>query len=103
MAECVVDVFTLDAATSNSEQQTMAERASESTGATLVQFLRTAMHDESELPLYLQIAFQAYLAHHIFRIVSSWTLDKGCSTFINQIYQRLREAGKTLVFEGDNC
>ena len=102
MAERVVDVFTLGAATSDPEQQTMAERASESVGATLVQFLRTARHDDSELPLYLQIAFQAYLVHYICWIVSSWTLDKGCSTFINEIYQRLREAGETPVFEGDN-
>ena len=103
MAEQVVDVFTLDAATSNSEQQTMAERASESIGATLVQFLRTAMHDGSELPLYLQIAFQAYMVHHIYRIVSLWTLDKGCNTFINEIYRRLREVGKTPGFEGEIC
>ena len=102
MAERVVDVFTLDAATLNSEQQTMAERASESVGATLMQFLWTAMHDESELPLYLQIAFQAYLVHHIYWIVSSWTLDQARNTFINEIYRRLREAGKTPTFKGEN-
>ena len=71
MAKRVVDVFIFDPVTSNPEQQTMAERALESVGTTLVQFLQTARHDDSKLPLYLQIAFQAYLAHYICWIVSS--------------------------------
>ena len=101
MAERVLDVFKLGAATSGPEQKTMVDRASEIIGSTLIQFLRTARRDDPEVPLYLQIAFQACLTHHICWIISAWTLDEGHSAFINEIYQRLREGGKTPVCEDD--
>ena len=101
IAEHVVSVFKLDAMASEPEQQTVVNRVSESIGSTLMQFLRTAMRDDSEVPMYLQIAFQAYLTHHLCWIVSSWTLDKGRNAFINEIYQRLRETGKRSIFDYD--
>ena len=100
MAECVVNLFELDAVTSDPEQQIMVDNATESIGSTLVQSLRTARRDDS-IEMYLQIAFQAYLTSHLCRIVSSWTLDEGRSEFVNELYERLRESGKGSIFEGD--
>lgn len=97
MAERVVSVFQLDAMTSEPAQPIVANGASESIGSTLVQFLRTARRDDFEVPMYFQIAFQAYLTYHLCWIVSSWTLDEGCNAFINEIYKRLRDTGKKLT------
>lgn len=99
MADRVVSVFKLDGITSDPVQQVVVNRASESIGSTLVQFLRTAGRNDFEVPMYLQIAFQAYLARHLCWTVSSWTLDEGRNTFINEIYQRLWETGKKSIFE----
>jgi len=93
MAEYVVSIFELDAVTSDPEQQIMADKATESIGSTLVQFLQTARRDNF-IEMYLQIAFQAYLTSHLCWIVSSWTLDDGHSAFVNELYKRLQETGK---------
>lgn len=100
MAERVVSVFELDAVTSDPEQQIMVDKATESIGSTLVQFLRTARRDDF-IEMHLQIAFQAYLTSYLCWIVSSWTLDEGRSAFINVLYERLRETGKDSIFEDD--
>lgn len=95
MVDRVVSVFKLDAMTSDPAQQIVANSASESIGSTLVQFLRNPGRDDSEVQMYLQIAFQAYLTNHLCWIVSSWTFDQGHNAFINEIYQSLRDTGKT--------
>ncbi|KAF8552290.1 hypothetical protein OG21DRAFT_1511663 [Imleria badia] len=94
VADRVVSVFKLDAISSEPEQQIVVNRTSGSIGSTLVQFLRSGERADFEVPMYLQIAFQAYLTHQLCWIVSSWTLDSGCNAFINEIYQRLRETEK---------
>ncbi|KAI9569156.1 hypothetical protein HD554DRAFT_2093559 [Boletus coccyginus] len=96
MAEHVVSVFKLDAVTSDPEQQIMVDKATESIGSTLVQFLRTTRRDDF-IEMHLQIAFQAYLTSYLCRIVSSWTLDEGRSAFINVLYERLRETEKQTI------
>lgn len=98
MADRVLSAFKLehDFATFDPERQVMVNRVSESVGSTLVQSFRAVQPDD--LPMYLQIAFQAHLAHHLCWIVSFWTLDQGHSSFIEQIYQRLRDKGRRLIF-----
>ncbi|KAG9315526.1 WD40-repeat-containing domain protein [Chiua virens] len=47
--------------------------------------------------LYLPIALRAYLNHHLYRIISLWTVDKGGNDIITGIYKRVKESGMDLI------
>ena len=52
-----------------------------------------------DVGLYLPIAFQAYVSHYLFHIMSSWTIEKGHNEFIERIYEQLQKAGKISSFQ----
>ena len=94
MAECLAEdlAFTNVTTDLTKERMPAASRAVDYIGQVLVTSLGTATPED--LPMLLQIAFQAYLAFALCRTTSSWTCESGNNTFINEIYQRLREAGE---------
>ena len=99
IAECILGNLQSPPMISAEGANLATERVSERIGETLVDRLRC--EDLDELDLYLPIAFQAYLACHLCGIISSWTIEKGHSDLINEIYQRLQDDGRHPSFKCD--
>ncbi|KAG9315345.1 WD40-repeat-containing domain protein [Chiua virens] len=70
------------------EQSSAAQRASTTIKRTLV--LRLSGKSRNDMALVLPNLFQAYLACHLHRIISSWTLENGCDALVEGMYDRLR-------------
>ncbi|KAG9313678.1 hypothetical protein JVU11DRAFT_6023 [Chiua virens] len=96
MADCLVDDFKFQNVTAN-ELASTAQRFSKRIGHVLVDALGAGMSEE--IPMLLQIAFQAYLASELCQTISSWTLRSQSNTFIAGIYERVCKSGEGLKNE----
>ncbi|KAI9569171.1 hypothetical protein HD554DRAFT_2020913 [Boletus coccyginus] len=90
MADCLAEDFEFKNVSTNAtkEQTTAVQRASGTIGQVLVKSLGTKTPEN--IPMLLQIAFQAYLASALGQTASSWVFEPGHNAFINSIYQSLR-------------
>lgn len=94
MADCLADGFEFtNVTTGPTQEQILAvQRASGHLGLVLVKFLETKTPED--IPMSLQIAFQAYLASVLCDTASSWAFEPGQNAFMSGIYQRLRRVGE---------
>ena len=94
MADCLAEDFEFENLTTDSpgERASAAQRASYRLGSILMNSLGTSTPED--IPLLLQIAFQAYFASVLSQAVSSWAYEPGSNTFIWKIYKKLRNVGE---------
>ena len=94
MAECLAEDFEFENATTNQTQEQISavQRASDHIGRILAESLGT--NKPEDIPMWLQIALQGYLASALCQAASSWTFEPGYNSFIYGIYQRLRRVGE---------
>ena len=99
MAEELVIAKKLDGQEEESEGIGEAyARAEEIVGPRMVELLKTSEHNED--PILMQIAFQANMAAYTHWIVSSWCFESPEDEhMLSEIYARVREAGKSIIFE----
>ncbi|KAF8552289.1 hypothetical protein OG21DRAFT_1486320 [Imleria badia] len=90
MADCILQDFQPRTAQLAKEQRSAVQRVSESIGRPLAACLERKNRDD--VALYLQIIFQAYLTYYLHSILSSWTIKRERSEFINEIYERLQKS-----------
>ena len=96
IADCLAEYFEFQNVTTNptQEQISAVQRASPHIGRILAESLGTT--NPKDIPMLLQIAFQAYLVSALGQVASSWAFEPGYNAFIHGIYQRLRTAGEKL-------
>lgn len=99
MAEWAIENFTFETPVLD-ENQTTAQtieqtRASDTLGARFMQLLPSKKHKEN--PVFLEMAFRAYLIYELYWIASPWSVreeEQSHNVYIDAIYQRMRETGE---------
>lgn len=94
MADCLAEDLEFSNVRTNltKEEGLAVQRASDHIGQVLVTSFGTKTSED--IPMLLQIAFQAYLASALCQTASSWAFEPACNAFIHGIYQRLHRAGE---------
>ena len=103
MADCLSEDLEFDDdRTDVTEEQNLAvQRASGHIGSILVNALGTVTPED--IPMLLQVAFQAYLVSMFSQTASSWTFEPAYNAFIDGIYQRLRRVGEKPDLRARSC
>ena len=93
MADNVAESFERQRQTE--EHPSVGESVLGAIGPAMVDSL-AAVEGGEDIALFLQIAFQGYLSHLLYHIVSWWTVDQSHNALIEGMYQRLRKAGEII-------
>ena len=103
MADCLAEDSEFKNVTTNAtkEQAVAVQRASGTIGQILAKSLGAKTPEN--IPMLLQIAFQAYLASILGQTASSWVFQPEHNAFINSIYQSLHGLGENKTLEYVPC
>ena len=100
MAEWAMESFMFERQRTDqtSTQSIEQTRASETLGTRFMELLGTKKHKDN--PILVEMAFRAYLIYELYWVASPWSIEQeeqSHNAYVDEIYQRIREAGEALL------